>query len=267
MAGLTSEGDGLRPAGQAGGGRVELQFLGSGDAFGSGGRLQTCLLLRGAEAGPVLVDCGTSALIAMRRAGVEPSAVEWVVLSHLHGDHFGGLPFLVLDGQFGRRTRPLRVAGPPGVAARVRAAMEVLFPGSAAAARRFALEFLELGDRTPVALGPATVTAYGVVHASGAPAYALRIVYGGRTVVYSGDTEWTDTLVEAAAGADLFVCEAYFFDKPVKFHLDYQTLRAHRHRLGCRRLILTHMSQDMLDRAATLGEELAQDLAVVELGR
>jgi ribonuclease BN (tRNA processing enzyme) len=245
--------------------RTELVFLGSGDAFGSGGRLQTCLLLRGAAEGAVLLDCGTSALIGMRRAGVEPSTIEWVVLSHLHGDHFGGLPFLILDGQFRRRTRPLHVAGPPGVADRVRAAMEVLFPGSATASRRFEVEFLELHDRQPAALGPARVTPFAVVHPSGAPAYALRAQYGGHTVAYSGDTEWTEALMDAAAGADLFVCEAYVFDKPVKYHLDYRTLMAHRDRLGCRRLILTHMSQDMLDRGAGLGQELAEDLAVVSL--
>jgi ribonuclease BN (tRNA processing enzyme) len=64
------------------------------------------------------MDCGASSLIAMRRFGVDPSAIDAVILSHLHGDHFGGVPFLILDGQFTRRTRPLVVAGPPGLEAR-----------------------------------------------------------------------------------------------------------------------------------------------------
>jgi len=243
---------------------VALRFLGSGDALGSGGRLQTCLHLSGLPAGSLLIDCGASSLIAMKRAGVDPSDVEWVVLSHLHGDHFGGLPFMILDGQFRRRTRPLRVAGPPGVSARVTAAMEVLFPGSSTAARGFPLEFLELPARTATAVGPATVTAFEVAHLSGAPSYALRLEYGGKTIAYSGDTEWTEALVEAANGVDLFVCEAYFFAKKVKYHLDYQTLMTHRSRLGCRRLILTHANQDLLDRGP-LDEELADDLTVVTL--
>ena len=41
-------------------------------------------------------------------------------VSHLHGDHFGGLPFPILDGQFSRRPGPLAVVGPPGMAARWR---------------------------------------------------------------------------------------------------------------------------------------------------
>lgn len=243
---------------------VTLRFLGSGDAFGSGGRFQTCLHLSGAE-GSLLIDCGASSLVAMKRAGVDPGEVGWVLLTHLHGDHFGGLPFLVLDGQFSRRTRPLVVAGPPGVRARVEAAMEVFFPGSTAASRRFATEFVELAERRATRVGPAGVTAFAVGHESGAPSYALRVAYGGREIAYSGDTEWTENLVEAARGADLFVCEAYFFDKRIPYHLDYRSVLEHRARFGCRRLVLTHMSRDMLDRRAEVEVECAEDGQVIVL--
>src|SRR5437763_8625401 len=97
---------------------VRVRFLGSGDAFASGGRFQTCFYLEGA-AEPMLIDCGATALIAMKRAGINPAAVGWVALSHLHGDHFGGLPWLILDGQFSKRTKPLQIAGPPGTQERL----------------------------------------------------------------------------------------------------------------------------------------------------
>ena len=237
---------------------MKVRFLGSGDAFGSGGRFQTCIHLQAGDA-RLLVDCGASSLVAMRRFGVDPQSVDTVVLSHLHGDHFGGVPFLVLDGQFKRRTQPLTIAGPPGVAARVTGAMEVLFPGSSAVERKFAVRFVELCDRTPLPLGAFTVTPYEVVHASGAPPYALRVAAGGKVVAYSGDTEWTDALLEAARDADLFIAEALFFDKRVKYHLDFTTLAAERARLACRRLVLTHMGEDMLRRVAALGVEAAED--------
>jgi ribonuclease BN (tRNA processing enzyme) len=243
---------------------VELTFLGSGDAFGSGGRFQACVHVR---AGPTrfLIDCGASSLVAMKRFGVDPSGVETVLLSHLHGDHFGGLPFLVLDGQFARRAGPLRVAGPPGVEARVRDAMEVLFPGSSRVARSFALEFLDLAERRETRVERLAVTAYPAVHASGAPALALRVAAADKVIGYSGDTEWTESLVEAARGADVFVCEAYFFEKRVRYHLDWRTLMEHRHRLECRRLILTHMSEDMLGRLPLDGVECAEDGLTVTL--
>src|SRR5712692_4331632 len=131
---------------------MELHFIGAGDAFGSGGRFQTCLRLSGAG-DSVLIDCGASSLVALKRAGVDPSEIGWVILSHLHGDHFGGLPFLILDGQFSRRARPLVVAGPPGVKRRVDAAMEVFFPGSTAVSRRFTTEFVELAERAASEVG------------------------------------------------------------------------------------------------------------------
>ena len=244
--------------------RVRLQFLGSGDAFGNGGRFQTCLHLSGPSE-PLLIDCGASSLIAMKRAGLDPFEIECVLLTHLHGDHFGGLPFLILDGQFARRTLPLVVGGPPGVRDRVEAAMEVFFPGSSKVDRRFAVEFVELRERVSSLVGPATVTPFVVKHASGAPAYALRVEYGGKVITYSGDTEWTESLIEAARGADLFVCEAYFFEKKIKYHLDYQTLRENRQRLECRRVILTHMSADMLSRRPEADMECADDGQVIVL--
>ena len=238
--------------------QVEILFLGSGDAFGSGGRFQTCFHVR-AEATQFLIDCGASSLIAMKRFGVDPSSLDIILLSHLHSDHFGGLPFLILDAQFSRRTRPLVIAGPPGVEARVRDAMEVLFPGSSAVQRKFIVQFAELAEGSETVLGPLSVIPYRVVHPSGAPSFALRVTCGGKVIGYSGDTEWTDTLVQAARGADLFICEAYVFEKKIKYHLDYRTLMDRRTQLGCRRLMLTHMSDDMLQRLQGLDADWAED--------
>ena len=227
---------------------MQVLFAGSGDAFGSGGRLQACLLIRG-EGMSLLLDCGTTTLVGLRRLGVDPAEVDAVVVSHLHGDHFGGLPFLILDAQFSRvrRTRPLTIAGPPGVAERVTAAMEVLFPGSTAVERRFETRFVELDPGGPaVDVAGAQVSAVAVVHDSGATPLALRVEVGTSVVAYSGDTEWTDALLDVSRDADLFVCEAYTFRKRVRFHLDFGTLRANLPRVTARQVVLTHMSEDML---------------------
>ena len=94
---------------------LTLEFIGCGDAFASGGRFQTCFLVRGGDR-PVLIDCGASAPVALQQRGVDITGIGLVVVSHLHGDHFGGLPFLLLDAAYNRpRTSPLVVAGPPGI--------------------------------------------------------------------------------------------------------------------------------------------------------
>jgi ribonuclease BN (tRNA processing enzyme) len=243
-------------------GEVSVRFLGSGDAFGSGGRLQTCIYVRseGSDALHLLIDCGASSLIAMKRFGVDTSVVDTILLSHLHGDHFGGLPFFILDAQYvsGRR-KPLVVAGPPGLEARIYEAMEVLFPGSSETPRKFALKFIELEDGIAAEIGPLTVTPYGVAHPSGAPAYALRVSYAGKILAFSGDTEWTDALVKAASEADLFICECSYSEKRGGHHLDYSTLMDHQADLKCRRLVLTHMNDEMLRQIQSLDTEAAED--------
>jgi ribonuclease BN (tRNA processing enzyme) len=143
---------------------VQVRFVGCGDAFGSGGRFQACILLHApGHNGDVLLDCGASSLIALKQQRQDPNQIGLVLVSHLHGDHFGGLPFLILDGQFTHRTRPLYVAGPAGVGQRVQAAMEVLFPGSTGVRRRFPVHFHQLTDRQPLRFDPApTVIGYRV---------------------------------------------------------------------------------------------------------
>src|SRR6266487_3943760 len=167
---------------------MRVRFAGSGDAFGSGGRWQTCIHLA-ADRQVLLVDCGATSLVALKAQGLDPNAVGAVAVTHLHGDHFGGLPFLILDGQFSRRSAPLLVAGPPGTRTRLAEAMETLFPGSSRARRRFPVEGTELAPAgTPAEPGAATVRGWQFEHACGAPPLALQVQLGGLRFAYSGDT-------------------------------------------------------------------------------
>jgi len=245
---------------------VEITFVGTGDAFGTGGRFQTCIRLR-VEGHTALVDCGATSLTAMRARGIDPGAVSTVVITHLHGDHFGGLPFLILDGQFTGRSAPLTVFGPAGTRTRLHASMETLFPGSTGVRRRFAVHVTELdGAGGANRHGPLTVRSWEVDHASGAPALAVRVEAGGHAFGYSGDTAWTPALVPAAAGTDVFACEAYTWDEPVRFHLDYRTLREHAGELATRRLVLTHMGPRMLARLPEAEHPAAIDGLVLHAG-
>ena len=223
---------------------IELRVLGSGDAFGDGGRLQTCIWLRTGHY-QALLDCGATSLVAMKRFGIEPNEIDAVLISHFHGDHFGGLPYLILDGQFRGRTRPLAIGGPPHVQEHVRAHLEATFPGASRTHQRFPLSF-EVLSATGVRLGPLRVSALPVAHTPGSEALGLRVEAASRTVAYSGDTEWTPALVELSAGADLFVCEAYSYDKRVPYHLDYRTLEQHASALTAAGLLLTHLGPEML---------------------
>jgi ribonuclease BN (tRNA processing enzyme) len=194
--------------------------------------------------------------------------VAAVFVSHLHGDHFGGLPFLILNGQFARRAEPLTVVGPAGTARRLAELMECMFPGSSTVARRFGVQVVELAP------GGAAVEAAGVRavavaadHPSGpdGPALALRLTIAGKVIGYTGDTAWTDALNEVAAGADLLIAEAYYPAKNVPYHLRHADLVAHRDQLASRRIVLTHMSADMLEHRDQAQFETASDGLVLRI--
>jgi ribonuclease BN (tRNA processing enzyme) len=244
---------------------MRLQVLGCGDAFGSGGRFHTCFHVSGGSAS-FLVDCGASSLIAMRRFGVDPNSIRTVLISHLHGDHFGGLPFLLLDAQFvSRRTIPLTIAGPSTLSARLQALREIMFPGSTGSDLGFPLDIIELAPQVTAQVNGVSVTPYPVRHPSGAPSFALRCQLEHQTLCYSGDTEWVPVLIEAARGADVFIAECYTFDHQVPFHANWMSLREHLPEIGARRVLLTHMSTDMLEQGSIEGAERAEDGMILEI--
>ena len=242
---------------------MQLRFVGCGDALGSGGRYNTCFHLTGRQTN-LLIDCGASSLPAMKRLEIARDEIDLILITHFHGDHFAGLPFFLLDAQFSRRTRPLTIAGPQGIETKLPALMEVMFEHSSKTQQRFELSVIPLAPEKTRTFGEVTVTPYPVVHGeSGGPFLAYRIEAEGRIVTYSADTEWTDSLIPAAKDADLFIAEAYYYDKIVKNHLSLKTLEAHLPEINAKRVVLTHMSDDMLAREDDLPYTPASDGMVV----
>jgi ribonuclease BN (tRNA processing enzyme) len=244
---------------------MQLRFVGCGDALGSGGRFNTCFHVTGTDVN-FLIDCGASSLPALKRLAIAREAVDLILITHFHGDHFGGLPFLLLDAQFTRRTRPLVIAGPQGIEAKLANLMEALFEHSSKTQQRFDLSVVALEPEQSRTFGDVKVTPYPVVHGeSGGPFLAYRVEAEGRVITYTADTEWTDALIPAGRDADLFIAEAYYYDKIVRNHLSLKTLAAHLPEIDPKRLVLTHMSDDMLARLGELPYTAAHDGMVVEL--
>jgi ribonuclease BN (tRNA processing enzyme) len=247
---------------------MRLTIVGCGDAFGSGGRFNTCFWLETAKA-TLLVDCGASSLVALKARGLDHANVDGIILSHLHGDHFGGLPFLFLDAQFlSRRERPLLIAGPPGTRARVDALLEVFFPRSTDNKWRFSWSVMEIEPGRPDEVLGHKVTTTEVVHPSGAPSTAIRISDGEKQFAYSGDTEWTEALVAVADGTDLFIVECYGHSGRMNGHLTWEILKPRLPNLRARRIMITHMNPTMiahLDEARAAGVLIAEDGAVSEI--
>ncbi|HLH96773.1 MAG TPA: MBL fold metallo-hydrolase [Xanthobacteraceae bacterium] len=247
---------------------MRLTVVGSGDAFGSGGRFNTCFRLESA-ATSLLIDCGASVLTALRARGIEPNQVDGVIITHLHGDHFGGLPFFLIDAQhMSRRQRPFIIAGPPGTRARLAAAMEVLFPDSTATRWRFPWEVIEITPGEPCDFLGYRLLTTAVVHPSGAPSTALRLSDGRAIFAYSGDTEWTDALSPIANGASLFIVECSGYTGRISYHLTWEILKSRLPQLRAQRIMVTHMNPTVLahlDEIRAAGVLVAADGDVIEL--
>ncbi len=231
-----------------------LTIIGSGDAFGSGGRLQTCFHVSSGDLS-FLIDCGATSLIGMARQGLDPSRVDAIFISHLHGDHFAGLVWWMLHAQHvARREKSLIVVGPRGIEARYRTAAEVLFPGSTEMAMRFPLQFSEHVESALFEWRGLSCQVLEVCHPSGAPSYGMRFEFGGRSLSFSGDTEWVDALVDLSEGVDLHINECFVFDVELRYHMRWSLLREKLPLISAKRIVLTHMNEDMLAHAGEIDD-------------
>ena len=244
---------------------VTVRFVGSGDSFGSGGRFQTCIVVDGLGV-RFAIDFGASSLIALAQQDIHPNTLDAILLTHLHGDHCGGVPFLLIDAMLAaKRERPLVVAGPAGTQTHLATLREALFPGSAVMVPKFPLDYRELTVGTANRVLDLVVTPRPARHTVQTNPTALRVEVGGRVIAYTGDTEWTDEVARIAEGADLLIAECYYYAKPIKWHLNYPAIAEHVRAAGAKRVILTHMSAEMLAHAADVPEECAFDGLTIEL--
>lgn len=244
---------------------VRVNFVGSGDAFGSGGRYNTCIMVDGPDV-RFTIDFGASSLIALNKQEIPHNSIDAILLTHIHGDHSAGIPFMLMDAMLGaKRDRPLTIAGPKNLKARLDETAEALFPGMSAMAPKFPVTYVELpvGETTEV-LG-LKVTPYAAKHTWQTDPTALRVEVGGKVVTYSGDGDWTPDLPKATKDADLFIAECYFHKKPVKWHLNYDAIQEHKAAFKAKRMILTHMGPEMLAMADAVPEECAHDGLVIDL--
>lgn len=246
-------------------GRVRVAFLGTGDAFSARGGHQAAYFVD-AESTAFLFDCGSSALTAMKRDRVDAGRIDVILLSHLHGDHFAGLPYLFLEYTYEQpRQRPLTIAGPPGTEDRVRRLFGVVYKELATRPMPFELRFVELRPDELAEIGALRVEPFRVPHQEKEISLGLVVTVDGRRIFYSGDTGWTEELVAKSQGTDLFICECCFYETRVEFHLDYPRLHEHRDRFGCKRMILTHLGREVHAHREDVEIELAVDGMVMEL--
>jgi ribonuclease BN (tRNA processing enzyme) len=238
-------------AGPSAAGSLDLLFIGSGNAFAPA-RCWSGFLLNGRY----LFDAPPSALYGLKRGGADLNALDVILLSHFHGDHFLGLPFLLLEyaypGSAGvraaRRTRDLTIVGPPGVGDMVEQLMALAYPGSGKRDPGFARRYVELEPGQEREVAGLRLGAERMNHAVDTLSLALgyRAEVGGRRVAYTGDTAWTDALFRLGEGAEVFVTDCnYPAGEGLPEHLSLDEIARLRAGLAERTaIILTHLGHD-----------------------
>jgi ribonuclease BN (tRNA processing enzyme) len=238
--------------------KVQLQVLGCGDAFGSGGRSNTCYLVN-SENINFLVDCGGSALITMKKNGKSSNDIDAIFITHFHGDHIGGIPYILCEAKnLVKRKKPLKIIGPKGIKQRVEKITELFYSGTIDNLP-FELSFEEINENRKLNISGMDVEYYEVNHSPDSFPHGIRFKIENKVIGFSGDTEWTPSLNLIAQNADLFICECNFYKKGNKSHLDYETLKEKRKELSCKRIILTHLGEEILENISQVDLEIAEE--------
>jgi ribonuclease BN (tRNA processing enzyme) len=244
---------------------MKLHVLGCGDAFGSGGRNQSGYLVEASDR-LFLLDCGPTTLLALKRAGFDPTELDAILLSHLHGDHFGGIPFFFIEYLYQKpRHNPLTIAGPAGTEERVRGLLALMYPSGQSPQEIPPTRFQVLTPERHCSVNGIDVFPFRVPHQTHDVSLGLRVGYEGKQILFSGDSAWTDVFVDQARGVDLFLCECSFYREQPGMHVNYHALQANLSRLDCKKLLLTHLGEEMLARRDELAATSAEDGVVIEI--
>jgi len=232
---------------------LNLKVLGCGDAFCSGGRFNSAFYFTSSHLN-FLVDCGATTLLALKKNNIKD--IDAVIISHFHGDHFGGLVFLLLEEKKNNRKKPIYIISPVGMDDKLKTAIALFYPGSDLL-EELDIVFKFYGSHQKIELENLLICTFPVIHSEESLPHGIRIEVDGAVIAYSGDTEWTDELIPLSDGADLFICECNFFDNPVPGHLSYKELV--KHSFNCKKILLTHLGEDMLARLDQIDLEVAED--------
>jgi ribonuclease BN (tRNA processing enzyme) len=238
---------------------MRVTTLGTGDAFGAAGQFHSAIVMQAGNT-TALIDCGPTILQALHRSKIAADEIDLILVTHLHGDHIGGVPMLLLDYQYrSRRTRPLVVIGSALCAERLEALTNLMYGELAKDRRRFPVVYKIIRPGRPISIRGMRIHAYRMQHTDRFPCLGYRIEHRRNAVAFTGDTTWCDSIPAMSRGANLLLTECTDFDQRTPVHLSYTQLREHQAEIGAKRIVLTHVGDDLLRNRARVRLHIARD--------
>lgn len=222
---------------------MEITILGSGDAFSNDGRLQSSYHVAH-NGNTFLLDCGSTIMVAIHTYSIDPNKISHIFLSHLHGDHIGGIPFFLLDAQWNsNRKTPLEITGPKGTQAKILQLMECFYEGINISELNFNVIFKEYATHATKEFDAFTLKPFEVTHSDYSNPHGLRFEFTDKILAYTGDSSWNNNLVPLLRNADVAICECCTQNTELPNHMNYNTLLKYRDSFNARRIVLTHLSE------------------------
>jgi ribonuclease BN (tRNA processing enzyme) len=224
---------------------LDLVFLGSGNAFAPE-RCWSGFLLNGRY----LFDAPPTALLNLKRLGADLAAIDTILISHFHSDHFFGLPFLLLEYAYRtRRSSDLTIVGPPGIEDRVRQLMAIGNPGTLGHDAGYTLRYQEFLDRGEGSVNELHYQGFSVNHGGDQiPSFGLLAALGRRRLAYTGDTGWCDALLRLGSEAEVLVADCTYAEgrRHPDQHLSLEEISDLRPQLDpATSIVLTHLGGPM----------------------
>lgn len=242
---------------------LDLTFIGSGNAFAPT-RYWSSFLANGRY----LFDAPPTLLPHLKKLGIDGGNIEAVFISHFHGDHYFGLPFLLLEfAELSPRNKDMTIVGPPGIAKRVQSVTDLAFSNVFRKDRGYHLSFAEAKDKKGGDIAGCSYIARKVEHVPNLEAFGYRVELDGYTIAYSGDTVMCDALVPLAEGADVFVVECSCWGDQCGPHLSPKDIMTLRKEISpSTTFILTHIGAGEAPREITdAGILVADDLKTIRV--
>ncbi len=221
----------------------ELIFLGTGNAFGHGGRRHSSYAIStliNQKKSFLLIDCGPSTLPALHENNVDPKSIDYIYLSHLHPDHWLGLPLLVLDNKWiTKRNDPIQLICPQGTEDLVTKTCELLYSRDEADAVTDTYHFIEIGNQTTKKIDDRlSVETLPAIH--GGNGRMGILTFNGESIGYSGDSAFFEPSFLRLINCKIAIHEASSFNQPIPNHTTLSEILHYKTQIRGQ-LFLTHV--------------------------
>lgn len=228
----------------------ELFILGSGNAFNINARGHTAFLLDQ----KILIDCGPTILLKTQEFRIDLSSLKYILITHYHGDHFAGIPFLLIYFKYIlHRKEKLTIMGPEGLNIHFNKIMEVTYPNMEF---DFEIEFIELNKNDEIFCNPYIIKSYPITHKEESIGY--RIVDNKHSFAFTGDTILNEEVFILMDAVDIGIIELSLWDNPNQeiSHVSLQELISLRDKINVKHLFFNHITDSLAEEVKKINQNI-----------